>query len=64
MEIHCEKCNGTNIVKGKLLSTGGVVFVPDGQKSIVRQSSGVVAFACKDCGCIFNIRLEKRLDVD
>lgn len=61
MEIHCVKCNSTNVVEGKLVSSGSVVFVPDGQKGVIKQSAPVKCFACNDCGCIFNIRLEKKL---
>lgn len=61
MEIRCEKCGSTNIVKGKLVASGGVSFIPDSEKGIVKQSAGVMCCACNDCGCIFNLRLEKQI---
>lgn len=61
MEIKCEKCGSTNIVQGKLVSGYAVTFVPINQKGAIKQSSPVLACACKDCGNIFNIRLENPL---
>ncbi len=59
MDKKCEKCGSTNIKHGKLLASGGVVFIPDDSKGhIIKKASPVVSYACLDCGCIFGFELE------
>ena len=50
----CEKCGSSNLSDGSVVSSG---FAQKGGSaySCVR----VEATACKDCGALFNLRLEK-----
>ncbi|MTI65895.1 MAG: hypothetical protein FH753_04755 [Firmicutes bacterium] len=53
------KCGKENIVKGELQHSGNVLFVPKDQSGIfVNKASNILAYACKDCGYIFNLTLE------
>ena len=58
MDKKCEKCESSRITKGKLIGYSGVVFIPENQKGLIKKNSAVTAYACKDCGAIFDIRLE------
>lgn len=58
MDKKCEKCGSANITKGKLVGYSGVVFISENTKGIVKKSSAVTAYACKDCGCVFELGLE------
>ncbi|WP_026478307.1 PF20097 family protein [Alkaliphilus transvaalensis] len=58
-KIKCNKCGKENIVKGNLQHSGSVLFVPQDQKGLyVKKASGIIAHACKDCGCVFDLTLE------
>ena len=59
MENKCLKCDGINIVEGKLVGYNGVIFIPEGAKSIFNKKySAVTALACTDCGHIFDLKLK------
>ena len=55
---HCENCGSVNLQRGILEGHHKIGFWPDNAKL----SDGILtirAIVCKDCGCIFNLRLAK-----
>ena len=59
MDIKCEKCGSYYVKKGKLLEEYGLRFLPYEQNNkIFLKSSNVTAYACLDCGAIFNLEIE------
>ncbi|MBR5091377.1 MAG: hypothetical protein IK093_18285 [Ruminiclostridium sp.] len=58
MVERCSKCGSDRLIKGDLVSTGWLVFVPYEQPDgPVRQCSSVTAVACKNCGAVFGFEL-------
>lgn len=60
--MKCEKCGSANTIEGKL-STGmdGLVFTTDTSQQklpFTKNYSALIAKGCKDCGAIFDIRME------
>lgn len=60
--MKCEKCGSSNIIEGKLSTgTGGLVFTTEkSQKKLpfTQNYSTLTAKGCKDCGTVFDIRME------
>ena len=60
--MKCEKCGSENVVEGKLSTgTGGLVFTTqESQKKLpfTKNYSALTAKGCKDCGAVFDIRME------
>lgn len=60
--MKCEKCGSSNIIEGKLSTgTGGLVFTTEtSQKKLpfTKNYSTLTAKGCKDCGAVFDIRME------
>ncbi|MBQ5561977.1 MAG: transcription initiation factor TFIIIB [Clostridia bacterium] len=57
MENKCPFCGNEKIINGKLESTGGLVFLPNDQKGLVKKSSYISALACEKCGAVFGMKL-------
>ncbi|MBQ7835070.1 MAG: hypothetical protein IJ385_04740 [Ruminiclostridium sp.] len=58
MEKKCPECGSAEIINGALISTAGVVFVPEEEKGkFIMKSSGVSAGACRTCGAVLGLRL-------
>lgn len=58
MEKKCPECGSTEIINGSLISTAGVVFVPEEEKGkFMMKSSGVSVCACRKCGTVFGFKL-------
>ena len=55
--VKCPKCGSDDIIKGDLLSPGGVVFAPECQTEPIRIFSGMTALACRNCGTVFGFEL-------
>ena len=68
MNNKCAKCGSANVVEGKLSTgTGGLVFTT--QKSqkklpLTQNYSTLVAKGCKECGAVFDIRMENPQAID
>ena len=68
MNYKCTKCGSANVVEGKLSTgTGGLVFTT--QKSqkklpLTQKYSTLVAKGCKECGAVFDIRMENPQAID
>ena len=66
--MKCEKCGSENVVEGKLSTgTGGLVFTTkksQGKLPITKNYSTLTAKGCKDCGAIFDIRMENAQAID
>ena len=66
--VKCEKCGSENTVEGKLSTgMGGVFFTGTHPKKPLPFPGSWVpltAWACKDCGAVFGIRLEDPKSVD
>lgn len=62
MNIKCIKCSSENVIEGKLSTgTGGLVFTTKkSQKKLplTQNYSTLIAKGCKECGAIFDIRME------
>ncbi len=62
MNMKCTKCGSENVIEGKLSTgTGGLVFATKkSQKKLpfTQNYSTLIANGCKDCGTIFDIRME------
>jgi hypothetical protein len=56
--MKCEKCESCNLIEGHLHGGHGMGFIPKGRKSIL-SLIGIYATACKDCGHIFDFKLDK-----
>ena len=60
--MKCEKCGSTNIIEGKLSTgTSGLLFTTKAdQKKIpfTKNYSTLTAKGCKECGAVFDIRME------
>lgn len=58
MEKKCPECGSMEIIDGSLVSTAGVVFVPEEEKGkFIMKSSSISVFACKKCGAVFGFKL-------
>ncbi len=60
MENKCPDCGCDEIIKGELMSYGGLTFVPQDQKGLVKKSSNIYALACKKCGTVFGLKLSDK----
>ncbi len=60
MENKCPDCGCEEIIKGKLVSYGTIVFVPQDEKGFVKKSSYIYALACKRCGTVFSLKLSDK----
>lgn len=56
----CPNCKGEKILVSRLESTGGFVFIPEGENRIFKKSSYVSACACQECGKVFDLFLEDK----
>lgn len=56
----CPNCKSEKVLFGKLVSTGGFVFIPEGENGIFKKSSYVSACACQKCGKVFDLFLEEK----
>ncbi len=62
--MKCEKCGSSNIAEGKLYTgTSGLVFttatgLSQKEHLFTKKYSTLTAKGCKDCGAIFDIRME------
>ena len=58
----CAKCGSENVMEGKLSTgMGGLVFCDkNAQKKLplTKNYSTLIAMGCKDCGAVFDIRME------
>ena len=58
----CAKCGSENVMEGKLSTgMGGLVFCGKNvQKKLplTQNYSTLIAMGCKDCGAVFDIRME------
>jgi transcription elongation factor Elf1 len=57
MENKCPFCGNESIINGKLESTGGLVFIPEGENGLIKKSSYISALACRKCGAVFGFKL-------
>lgn len=68
MNKKCIKCGSENVIEGKLSTgVGGLVFATQkSQKALplTQNYSTVVANGCKECGAIFDIRMENPKAID
>lgn len=59
--MKCEKCGSENVIKGKLSTgLGGLVFATEKEQKklpLTKKYSTLTAYACMDCGYVFNITL-------
>ena len=66
--MRCEKCGSENTLEGKLSTgMGGLFFAVDRPQKAVPFPGNyypMTAWACKDCGAIFDIRLENPKSLD
>lgn len=60
MENKCPNCGCEKVINGDLVSTGGLVFVPENQNWLIKKSSYITAIACKKCGTIFGLKLSDK----
>lgn len=62
MEHKCPHCGSANVMEGKLSTgIGGLVFVSKrSQKKLpfTRNYSTLTAKGCKDCGAVYDIRMD------
>ena len=58
----CPDCGSSDIMKGALCSTGGVVFAPEKQSGLFKKCAYVNALACKRCGTVFALKLADNPD--
>lgn len=58
--IKCPQCGASDIINGSLSSTGGMVFIPEGETGMVKKSAYITACACKKCGTVFGFRLSDK----
>ena len=60
--MKCEKCGSENVMEGKLSTgLGGLVFTTaKSQRKLpfTQNYSTLTAKGCKDCGAVFDIRME------
>lgn len=59
-DIKCPQCGASDIMGGSLSSTGGMVFVPEGETGIVKKSAYITACACRKCGAVFGFKLSDK----
>ena len=61
-EMKCVKCGSENVLEGKLSTgMGGLVFTTakaQPRLPFTRNDSTLIAKGCKDCGAVFDIRME------
>lgn len=57
MENKCPYCGSEALLNGELVSTGGLVFIPDHRSGFVKKSSYITARACRKCGAVFGMKL-------
>lgn len=66
--MKCEKCGSDNVIKGKLSTgLGGLVFTTEQSQSKIpfsKNYSVLTAKGCKDCGAVFDIRMETPQYID
>ena len=66
--MKCEKCGSDNVIKGKLTTgMGGLVFTTEQSQSKIpfsKNYSVLTAKGCKDCGAVFDIRMETPQYID
>ena len=66
--MKCEKCGSDNVIKGKLSTGfGGLVFTTEQSQSKIpfsKNYSVLTAKGCKDCGAVFDIRMETPQYID
>ena len=66
--MKCEKCGSESIIEGKLATgIGGLVFTTKRSQSklpITKNYSLLTAKGCKECGAIFDIRMENPQAID
>ena len=56
----CPDCGCEEVIEGELVSTGGVVFRPLGQRGFLQKTAFVKAVACKKCGTVYNLKLTNK----
>ena len=58
----CAKCGSENVMEGKLSTgMGGLVFCGKNEQKklpLTKNCSTLIAMGCKDCGAVFDIRME------
>ncbi len=61
-KMYCSKCGSENVIEGKLSAgLGGLIFATKEsweKLPLNKNYSTVVAKGCKDCGAIFDLRME------
>lgn len=66
--MRCEKCGSEDIFEGKLSTgIGGLVFTSKkSQKHLpfTKNYSTLIAKGCKECGAIFDVRMENPKGID
>lgn len=66
--MKCEKCGSDNVITGKLSTgLGGLVFTTEQSQSKIpfsKNYSVLTAKGCKDCGAVFDIRMETPQYID
>ena len=55
---NCPDCRSENIIEGYLLSYGTVRFAEVIPSTVIPRSTTVLACACRECGTVFNLKLE------
>lgn len=62
MSIQCPNCGSVNLMEGKLSTgTGGLVFATKRSHKwlpFTKNYSTLTAKGCKECGAVFDIRME------
>ena len=56
MDKKCTCCGSSEVIFGKVYSTGGLVFIPEKEKGFIHKSSYIDAYACKKCGEVFGFK--------
>ncbi len=60
MDKKCTCCGSSEVIFGKVYSTGGLVFIPEKEKGFIHKSSYIDAYACKKCGEVFGFKLANK----
>lgn len=68
MTVKCPSCASENIIEGKLSTgLGGLLFVTrQSQKKLpfTKNYSTLTAKGCRDCGAVFDIRMESPQSIE